>query len=82
MAQIWDDNGWHLDFPAESTAGAGLRFQPSPAVFGRHFAHNTKSIYVMTVDGRLAQVWDDNGWHLDFPTASAGQVGLRFDGSI
>jgi hypothetical protein len=51
-------------------------------VFGRHFMNNTKSIYVMTADGRMAQVWDDNGWHLDFPVESTAHAALRFDGSI
>ena len=82
LAQVWDDNGWHLDFPAESAGHASLRFQGSPAVFGRDPARNLKSLYVMTKEGRLAQVWDDNGWHLDFPAESAGQAGLRFQGGI
>jgi predicted nucleic acid-binding protein len=81
LAQVWDDNGWHLDFPAESAGQASLRFQGSPAVFGRDLARNTKSIYIVTSDGRLAQVWDDNGWHLDFPADGAGQASLRFQGS-
>lgn len=26
-----------------------------------------KSIYVITADGRLAQLWDTDVWNLDFP---------------
>ena len=26
-----------------------------------------KSIYVITADGRLAQLWDTDMWNLDFP---------------
>jgi hypothetical protein len=82
LAQLWDDNGWHLDFPADAAGFGSLRFQESPAVFGRSFARNTKSIYVVTTDGRLSQLWDDNGWHLDFPAEAAGFGALRFTGSV
>ena len=81
LAQVWDTNHWNLDFPAESAGQAGLRFQGSPAVFPTNAAGNKKSIYLITTDGRLAQVWDTNRWNLDFPAESAGQAGLRFQGS-
>jgi nitrogen fixation protein len=81
LAQVWDDNGWHLDFPAEASEHPSLRFQGSPAVFGRDLTRNTKSIYVLTTDGRLAQVYDDNGWHLDFPAGASEHPTLRFQGS-
>jgi hypothetical protein len=48
-----------------------LRFQGAPAVFPTNASANEKSIYVLTMDGRLAQVWDNHpggpGWHVDFP---------------
>ena len=82
LAQIYDQNGWNLDFPAEAADQgqfAGLRFIGSPAVFGRDPARNLKSIYAVTSDGRLAQIYDQNGWNLDFPTEAAV---LRFQGSV
>ena len=83
LAQVYDAaNGWNLDFPAEAAGQAALRFAGSPAVFGRDLVHNTKSIYAITTDGRLAQVYDAaNGWNLDFPAEAAGQAALRFAGS-
>jgi hypothetical protein len=48
-----------------------------------------KAIYVITTDGRLAQLWDTHVWNLDFP-AESGNVNdngeadfkaLRFQGS-
>ena len=81
LAQIYDENGWNLDFPAEGAGQPGLRFTGSPAVFGRDLARNLKSIYAITSDGRLAQIYDENGWNLDFPAEGAGQPGLRFTGS-
>jgi hypothetical protein len=75
--------GWHLDFPAEAVPGqAGLRFKDSIAVFPTDATGNKKSIYVLTADGRLAQVWDTDHWNLDFPAELAGQAGLRFKDSI
>ena len=82
LAQVYDAGGWHLDFPAEAAGSASLRFQASPAVFGRDPMRNTKSIYAMTNDGRLAQVYDAEGWHLDFPAEAAGHSSLRFQGKI
>ena len=82
LAQLWDTDRWNLDFPAELAGQAGLRFQGSPAVFGRDLAGNTKSIYVVTADGRLAQLWDTDRWNLDFPAELAGQPALQFDGSV
>jgi hypothetical protein len=67
LTETYDAEGWHLNFPAEAAGSANLRFQCTPAVFGRDLALNTKSIYVATTDGRLAQVYDAAGWHLDFP---------------
>jgi hypothetical protein len=81
LAQLWDTNVWNLDFPAELAGQGGLRFQGSPAVFERDPAANKKSIYAITNDGRLAQLWDTNVWNLDFPADLAGQGGLRFQGS-
>ncbi|MEU0054710.1 hypothetical protein, partial [Streptomyces sp. NPDC006309] len=81
LAQVWDDNGWHIDFPAEAAAAATHipvpTFVGSPAVFGRDPARNTKSIYAITTDGKLAQVWDDNGWHIDFPAEATGHPKFR-----
>jgi hypothetical protein len=79
---VYDAAGWHLDFPAEAAGQASLRFEGSPAVFGRDPMRNTKSIYAMTIEGRLAQVYDGAGWHLDFPAEAAGQATLRFQGRI
>jgi hypothetical protein len=83
LAQIWDtDRGWSLDFPAEAAGSPTLRFQGSPAVFGRDLVGNKKSVYALTTDGRLAQMWDtDAGWSLDFPAEAAGSPSLRFQGS-
>jgi hypothetical protein len=81
LAQLWDIHGWHLDFPAERAGHPDLRFAGSPAVFPRDWDHNKKSIYAVTTDGRLAQIWDTNHWHLDFPAESAGHPDLRFAGS-
>jgi Lysyl oxidase len=81
LAQVYDGAGWNLDFPAEAAGQATLRFQGSPAVFGRNPVSNTKSIYALTTDGRLTQVYDGGGWHLDFPAEAAGQATLRFEGS-
>ena len=67
LAQIWDSNRWELDFPAELAGHAQLRFQGIPAVFPTNAEDNKKSIYAITTDGRLAQVWDTNQWKLDFP---------------
>ena len=74
--------GWNLDFPAEAAGQAGLRFLGSPAVFGRDLARNTKSIYVVTSEGRLAEVYDQDGWNLDFPAEAASTAPLRFVGSV
>ncbi|WP_433325291.1 S8 family peptidase [Spirillospora sp. CA-294931] len=81
LAQIWDHDGWHVDFPAEVAGHTGLRFQNSPAVFARSAARNLKTIYAVTREGRLAQVWDHQGWNLDFPAELAGSQELRFQGS-
>jgi hypothetical protein len=81
LAQIWDTDRWNLDFPAEKAGQGGLRFQGSPAVFQIYTGANKKSIYVLTTDGRLAQVWDTDRWNLDFPAETAGQRGLHFQGS-
>ena len=75
LAQVYDQDGWNLDFPAEGAGQAGLRFLGSPAVFGRDLARNLKSIYVVTSEGRLAQVYDQDGWNLDFPAEAAGPGG-------
>ncbi|MEU0054709.1 hypothetical protein, partial [Streptomyces sp. NPDC006309] len=53
LAQIWDAEGWHIDFPAEAAGEIGLQFSGYPAVFGRDPARNTKSIYAITTDGKL-----------------------------
>ncbi|MEV0665423.1 hypothetical protein ACIBI3_33500 [Actinomadura luteofluorescens] len=78
LAQIWDTNRWNIDFPAELAGQPGLRFTGSPAVFGRDIAHNKKSIYAITTDGQLAQIWDTNRWNIDFPAELAGLPGMRF----
>jgi Astacin (Peptidase family M12A) len=80
LAQIWDTDRWNLLFPAEAAGQAALRFQGFPAVFPTNAPANKKSIYVITGDGRLAQVWDTDRWNLDFPAELAGQGGLRFQG--
>ncbi len=41
---------------------------------------NTKSIYAVASEGRLAQVYDAEGWHLDFP-AEACASKVKFDAS-
>ena len=71
LAQIWDTDRWNLDFPAETAGQRGLRFQGSPAVFPTNAGGNKKSIYVLTTDGRLAQIWDTDRWNLDFPAEVA-----------
>ena len=81
LAQIWDTTRWNLDLPAELAGQPNLRFQGSPAVFGRDAAANKKSLYAITADGRLIQVWDTSKWNHDFPAAAAGQPNLRFQGS-
>jgi hypothetical protein len=82
LAQIWDTHrGWHVDFPAENAGHPNMRFQGGPAVFPTMASENYKSIHAITTDGRLVQVWDDQGWHLDFPAEHAGQADLRFQGS-
>jgi subtilisin family serine protease len=81
LAQLWDSTQWNIDFPAEATSQPNLRFQDSPAVFGRDPAGNKKSLYVVTTDGRLAQLWDSTQWKVDFPAELAGQAGLRFPGT-
>jgi hypothetical protein len=58
LAQLWDTDRWNLDFPAEGAGQAGLRFQNGPAVFPTNAAADKKAIYVVTTDGRLAQLWD------------------------
>ena len=80
LAQVWDTDRWHLDFPAEAAGQGGLRFQNGVAVFATNASANKKSIYAITTDGRLAQVWDTGRWNLDFPAEAAGQGGLRFQG--
>ena len=79
LVQIWDDNRWHLDFPATASNATHASFLDSPAVFGRDLVNNKKSIYAITRDGQLVQIWDDNRWHLDFPAANAGHGDLRFE---
>ena len=81
LAQIWDTTKWNIAFPAEQAGQPNLRFQGSPAVFGRDPAANRKSLYAITTDGRLIQVWDTTQWNHDFPAAAAGQPNLRFQGS-
>ncbi len=84
LAQIWDTDVWNLDFPAEQTntpTNAALRFQPGVGVFGRDSVNNKKSLYAITTDGRLAQIWDTDTWNMDFPaekTNIPGNAGLRF----
>jgi subtilisin family serine protease len=71
LAQVWDTHQWNLDFPAELAGQPDLRFQGSPAVFPTDAGANKKSIYAVTTDGRLAQVWDTDHWNLDFPAELA-----------
>ena len=78
LAQIWDTDGWNVDFPVEHTDQPGLRVRPTPAVFVRETAGNKKSIYAVTSEGRLAQIWDTDQWNLDFPAELAGRQDLRF----
>jgi hypothetical protein len=90
LAQLWDTDRWNGDFPAEEANNGqfqNLRFQGAPAVFSRGGPPETggkKSIYVITTDGRLVQLWDTDRWNLDFPAEEAnnGQfASLRFQGS-
>jgi hypothetical protein len=80
LVQLWDTDRWHLDFPAELAGQAGLRFKGGAAVFPTDAGDNKKSIYVLTRDGRLAQLWDSDGWNLDFPAEQAGAINMRFTG--
>ncbi|WP_315820772.1 hypothetical protein [Paraflavitalea speifideaquila] len=80
MAQIWDTDHWNLDFPAELAGHPQLRFQEGVAVFATNAEDNKKSIYAISTDGRLAQIWDTDHWNLDFPAESAGHGQLRFQG--
>ena len=82
LAQVWDTDCWNLDFPADKAGQGALRFQGNPAVFPTNAAENKKSIYAITTDGRLAQVWDPDRWILDFPAEKAGQGGLRFQNGV
>ena len=41
-------------------------------------AGNKKSIYAVTTDGRLAQIWDTTKWNLSFPAELANAGSLRF----
>lgn len=59
-----------------------LRFQNGVAVFPTNATANKKSIYVVTTDGQLAQVWDTTSWNLVFPAALAEQPELRFENSV
>jgi len=80
LAQLFDTTKWNLDFPAEAANQPTLRFQSAAAVFGRDPADNKKSLYAITTDGRLAQVFDTTKWNLDFPAEAANQPKLRFAG--
>ncbi|MGE0729408.1 MAG: hypothetical protein AB7O92_12200 [Acidimicrobiia bacterium] len=81
LAQLWDTDQWQLDFPAELAGQQNLRFQGTPAVMPTTHGPNKKSIYAITTDGRLAQLWDTDQWQLDFPAELAGQQNLRFQGT-
>ncbi len=59
-----------MDSPAELAGYSNLRFQGTPALFWRN---GNMTIFVMTTDGRLAQIFDTNRWNLDFPAELAGQ---------
>lgn len=76
LAQLWDTDAWNGDFPAENTAAANLRFQGNPAVFARQNQPDAeggkKSVYTITTDGRLVQLWDTTTWHADFPAEAPG----------
>ena len=78
LVQIYDTDKWHLGFPAEHAGHSDLRFKGSPAVFGRDCTGNKVALYAVTTDGRLAQIWDTDRWHLDFPAEFSGNSGLRF----
>jgi hypothetical protein len=81
LAQISDTDGWTLNFPAEEAGQGALRFQGAPAVFPTNAAANKKAIYVVTTDGRLAQISDTDRWTVDFPAEEAGQAALQFQGA-
>ena len=76
LAQLWDTDAWNGDFPAENADAAKLRFQGNPAVFARQNQPDAeggkKSVYAITTDGRLAQLWDTATWHADFPAEAPG----------
>ena len=60
----------HWPGPPAAATSCTLRFTGTPAVFDREVDPETgdkKSIYVITADGRLAQLWDTDMWNLDFP---------------
>jgi hypothetical protein len=71
LAQIWDTNKWNVDFPAELAGPPfnNLRFHKGIATFPT--GSGRKTIYAITGDGRLAQIWDTNKWNVDFPTELA-----------
>jgi hypothetical protein len=71
LVQLWDTDRWNIGFPAELAGQAGIRFQGAPAACPTDFGNNKKAILVVTTDGRLAQVWDADRWHLDFPFEAA-----------
>jgi len=81
LAQVFDTTKWNLDFPAEAANQPKLRFAGGPAVFGRDAAGNKKSIYAITTDGRLAQIWDTTKWNIAFPAEATNQPNFRFQGS-
>ncbi|WP_315820771.1 hypothetical protein [Paraflavitalea speifideaquila] len=82
LYQLWDTDHWNLDFPAELAGHTQLRFQQFPAVFATNEEDNKKSIYAITTDGRLAQIWDTDHWNLDFPAELANHVQLRFQKGV
>ena len=47
-------------------------------MFGRDPTANKKSVYAVTTDGRLVQIWDTSQWNLSFPAELANAGSLRF----
>lgn len=78
LAQLWDDDLWHLDFPCELAGYPELRFANTIDGFARFTDVSRKNFYLVTSDGRLAQVWDESEWKLDFPAELGGRSDLRF----
>jgi hypothetical protein len=80
LAQLWDTNGWNMNFPTE-LGGYENRFIRGVAAFATDAGEFKKALYAVTDDGRLTQIWDTRKWNISFPAESAGYTGT-FKGGI